>query len=297
MKNPLPALRLMLMATVGLVSLSGCWLSSSNDTTLSIAVADTPVDGAEHVTVTFTGIQVQPATGAAIVQTYSTPQQIDLLQLQGDDFALLLDNLGVGAGSFTSITMMVDMSQSSITLADGSVHPLMLSGSNQTSITLDGAFMVSSDEAAGILVDFDLRKSITPIAGSNDYLLQPSLQLIDTENSGELHGEISNTFMIGTTAISDPSCQAAAYVYSGSNVTPVDISPTAKVQPIQTATVFLGQFSGNYYYHVENMNPGNYTVALVCAGADDPTKTDNLTFAEPQNVPITSGYLTEVDFP
>lgn len=287
---------LVLTTLLGLMSLTGCWLGSSNDTTLSIAVADTPVDGAESVVVTFTGIQVQPAAGPAIVVNYQTPLQIDLLQQQGDDFALLLDNLGVGAGSFTSILMMVDMSQSSITLSDGSLHPLVLAGSDQTSILLNGEFTVSSGESAGFIVDFDLRKSITPVSGSNDYLLQPALQLIDGQNSGEIHGVISNTFMIGTTAISDPACQAAAYIYSG-NVTPADISPTAMIQPIQTATVFLGHFSGNYYYHAEFVAPGNYTVALVCAGADDPTKTDNLTFAEPQAAPVTTGYLTEVDFP
>ena len=115
---------LVLTTLLGLMSLTGCWLGSSNDTTLSIAVADTPVDGAESVVVTFTGIQVQPAAGPAIVVNYQTPLQIDLLQQQGDDFALLLDNLGVGAGSFTSILMMVDMSQSSITLSDGSLHQI-----------------------------------------------------------------------------------------------------------------------------------------------------------------------------
>jgi hypothetical protein len=291
-------LRLVIVALVGLLSLSGCWLSSSNDTTLTLAVADTPVDGAEHVVLTFKGVQLQPASGALIEQDYQVPMQIDLLQLQGDDYALLLDNLGVPAGSFTSIRLLVDMSQSSIMLSDGSVHPLVLPGSNQSSILLTSDFSVSSGEQAGYIIDFDLRKAVSQVSGgSNDYLLQPALQFLNGENTGEIHGIISNTFMIGSTAISDPSCYPTAYIYAGSNVTPVDINPTSKVQPIQTATVFLGQFSGNYYYHAEYLAAGNYTVALACAGTDNPSTSDNLSFAEPQNAPVTAGYLTEVDFP
>lgn len=291
-------IRLVLMAMLGLMCLSGCWDSSGNDTTLTLAISDTPVDGAESVVVTFTGVQVQPASGAMIEVNYQVPRQIDLLQLQRGDFTLLLNDLGVAAGNFTSIRMLVDMSKSNITLADGSVHPLMLAGSEQTSILLDQQFTVGSGQQGAFLIDFDLRKSISQVSGgSTDYLLQPALRFVAGQKSGDIHGTISNTFMIGTTAISDPSCLPAAYIYSGDSVTPVDINPTSKVQPVQTATVFLGQSSGNYYYHAAYLAPGNYTVALVCAGADDPSTTDTLTFAEPQDAPVTANFITEVDFP
>lgn len=291
-------MRLAAIAVIGLMPLSGCWDSSSNDTTFTLAISDTPVDSAESVVIAFTGVQLQPAKGAVIEQDHQTPQQIDLLQLQRGNYTLLLDNLGVPTGTFTSIRLLVNMSESSITLADGSVHRLVLAGSDQKSILLDGDFTVNSGEQAGYIIDFDLRKSITRVsASSTDYLLQPTLRFLNGHDTADIHGEISNTFMIGGTAISDPSCQAAVYIYAGNNVTPVDINPTSKVQPIQTATVFLGQSSGNYYYHAAYLAPGNYTVALVCAGADDPSTADNLTFAEPQNAPVSVGFVTEVDFP
>src|SRR5690242_8416651 len=118
---------------LGVTSLGGCW-GSSNSTTLTLAVADTPVDGAQSVVVTFTGVEVQGASGSPIEYGFATPQAIDLLQLQDDDFAFLLDGVDIPAGHYQWIRMTVDMSRSHITLADGSAHPLVLTGSDPTGL-------------------------------------------------------------------------------------------------------------------------------------------------------------------
>lgn len=287
-------LRLMLPLGVGLLALSGCWLSSSNDTTLTLAVADTPVDGAQSVVLTFTGVQVQTAGGQLIQQNYATPLQIDILQLQDDNVALLLNNQGVPAGSFQWVRFLVDMSQSSITLSDGSVHPLVLANAASDPFKFNNQFSVNSGEEAAFVVDFDLRRSISLVSGNYDFT--PYMRFIDPNQMGEMEGWVSNTFTIGGVAVSDPSCQPAAYAYAG-NVTPVDINPTSKLQPIQTATLRFSNFTGNYHYGFDYLDPGTYTVALVCAAGDNPSTTDTLTFAEPQNAPVTAGLFTEVDFP
>lgn len=286
--------RLAATALLGLVSLSGCWYSSSYDTTLTLAVADTPVDGAESVVLTFTGVQIQPASGAMIEVDFPAPLQVDVLQLQDDNFGLLLDNLGVAAGSYLWVRPLVDMSQSTITLGDGSVHPLVLTNASQDPFKLTNGFTVSSGEEAAFVIDFDLRKSISLVAGAYDF--KPYMRFLDPNQTGELEGMVSSTFTIGSTAISDPSCQPAAYVYAGS-VTPVDINPTSKVQPIQTADVMLDSFTGNYHYGAEYLSPGVYTVALVCAAGDDPTKSDTLTFSTAQTATVAADALTPADFP
>lgn len=287
-------LRLALTAAAGLLALSGCWYSSSNDTTLTLAVADTPVDGAQSVVLTFTGVQLQPASGAMIEQDFSTPLQVDILQLQDDNFALLLNNLGVPAGSFLWVKPLVDMSQSTITLSDGSVHPLVLTNASQDPFKFNSEFTVMSGEQAAFVIDFDLRKSITLVAGAYDF--KPYMRFLDPNQTGELEGMVSNTFSIGSTAISDPSCLPAAYLYAG-NVTPADINPSSNVQPVQTATVTLDSFTGNYHYGFEYLNPGDYTVALVCAAGDDPTKTDALTFSAAKTATVAAQEFTPVDFP
>jgi len=287
-------LRLALMALVSLMSLSGCWYSSSSYTTLTLAVADTPVDGAQSVVLTFTGVQIQPAAGAMIEQDYSTPLHVDILQLQDDSFELLLDNLSVPAGSYLWVRPIVDMSQSTITLSDGSVHPLVLTNVAQNPFKITSGFSVASDEQAAFVIDFDLRRSISLVAGSYDFT--PYMRFLDPNQTGTIEGEVSNTLTIGGVAISDPTCQPAAYVYPG-NVTPVDINPTSKVQPVQTADVMLDNFSGNYHYGAQYLNPGTYTVALVCAAGDDPSKTDTLTFTPSKSAPVAADEFTEVDFP
>lgn len=287
-------LRLVLTAVVGLLALSGCWLSSSNNTTLTIAIADTPVDGAQSVILTFTGVQVQTAGGQLIEQDFSTPLQVDVLQLQDDNFALLMDNQGVPAGSFLWVRFLVDMSQSNITLSDGSVHPLVLTNAGTDPFKFNNEFTVMSDQQAAFIVDFDLRKSISLVSGNYDFT--PYMRFLDPNQTGALEGSVSSTFTIGGVALSDPSCMPAAYAYPG-NVSPVDINPTSALQPVQTATLRLNNFSGNYHYGFEYLPPGDYTVALVCALNDDPTTSDALTFSTPQTATVAADAVTLVDFP
>jgi hypothetical protein len=294
MNTPRTSKRLAGVLLLGTCLLSGCWWSSSEQT-LTLAVADTPVDGAQSVVVTFTGVQLQGTTGAPVEFDYDSPVQINLLELQDDNYALLLDGVEVPAGKYRWIRLMVDMSQSNITLADGSVHPLVIPSGDQTGLKLVSGFDIASDEDAVFTLDFDLRKSITLAAGT--YVFRPAMRLLDVNQTGALEGIVSNTLSIGGVPISSPACQPAAYAFAGSNVTPVDIDPTATVQPVQTADVFLDSFSGNFHYGFDYMPPGNYTVALVCAAGDDAAVADSLSFTAAKNGRVTVGYLTEVDFP
>lgn len=288
--------RLVLVAFLGVTSLSGCWGSSSNSTTLTLAAADTPVDGAEHVVITFKGVQIQSMTGALLEHAYSVPRQIDLLQLQDDNFALLLNNLGLPPGNYQGMRLQVDMSRSNITLADGSVHPLVIpTGLDQTELDVASSFSIAPDEQAAFVVDFDLRKSITLNAGTYDFV--PAMRLVDVNRSGALEGFISTSFSIGGLAISDPACQPAAYIYAGSPTSPADINPTSAVQPLQTANVFLDNVRGVYHYGSEYLPPGNYTVALVCAAGDDPQSVDSLSFSAPKSAIVAIAKHAEVDYP
>lgn len=295
MKTSQSITRLALMALLGLLPLSGCWLSYTNPTTLTLAVADTPVDGAQSVVVAFTGVELQGTSGTPLQYNYTAPVMVDLLQQQDDNFALLLNYQDIPAGHYRSLRLKVDISQSSITLADGSVHPLVIPpGGDRTGFTVTGAFSLASQDQLGLVVDFDLRKSITLVAGAYDFT--PALRLVDANTSGELEGFMSTSFAIGGVAISNPACHPAAYVYAGTGVTPVDIDLGAPGQPVQTADVFLDPMSGMYHYGFEYMPVGRYTVALVCAGSDDPSKADGLTFSTPHNAVVKTQSATEVDF-
>ncbi|HEV7164637.1 MAG TPA: DUF4382 domain-containing protein [Gammaproteobacteria bacterium] len=287
---------LLVLTAAALLSLNGCgWDSSSNPTVIDLFVADTPVDGADSVVIDFTGVQIQGATGAPVEYDFPTPMSIDVLQHEDDDFNILLDQQGIAHGHYQWIRLMVDMSKSSITLADGSQHPLVILSGDQTGLKLVSGFDVGSGQEVSLTVDFDLRKSITLASGTYDFT--PAMRLVDNSQVVSMEGFVSNTFLIGATAVTAPTCDPAAYIYAGSNITPVDINPTSKVQPVATAAVYLDSFTGSYKYAADFLTPGTYTVALVCAAGDDPAKADSLTFAEPQTVTLSTGFFTEVDFP
>lgn len=339
-----------LLLTMALVCavITACNASSSSggSGTLNLSIADTPVDGAQSVVVTFTGVEVQPAdmedndasgdmgdgmdssdmgsddgsgdvdqtpapsggtnagdmdaddTGsgkARLTFNFSTPRQIDLMQQQNGNSASLLNGVSLPTGRYAWIRLMVDTSKSTITLADGSVHTLTIPSGDETGLKLVHGFTVAEGGVVDFTIDFDLRRSITLANGQ--YVLKPVLRIMDNVDVGRISGTVGNAFTLGSTAITDPACMPAAYIYAGANVPPVDINPGSTVQPMATATVRLDNESGDYIYSAGFLAPGSYTVALVCAADDNPATADTLVFSTPKNAAVISDGTTSVDFP
>ncbi|HSC47829.1 MAG TPA: DUF4382 domain-containing protein [Gammaproteobacteria bacterium] len=284
-----------LMLLAAALLLCGC--NKTDDTaTLSVAVADTPTDNATSVLVTFTGVELQGRSNVPVLYRFTAPKQVDLLQEQEGDSAVLLNGVDLNAGNYQSLRLLVDMSQSSITLSDGSVHPLVIPpGDDPSGFTLMSDFSASSGDLLKLTVDFDLRQAI--ILASGDYLFRPSLRLIDDANMGQISGIVASTLAIGGISITSASCSAAAYVYAGDHVTPVDIDPAQAVQPVTTASITLDSVSGNYAYTVPFMIPKTYTITLTCASGDNPGTPNALIFYPPRTVEVANDMTTEVDYP
>lgn len=227
--------------------------------------------------------------------TFPTPQQIDLMQQQGGNSASLLNGVSLPTGNYAWIRLMVASTGNTITLSDGSVHTLTIPSGAETGLKLVRGFTVAAGGVVNFTIDFDLRRSV--FLANGQYFLKPVLRITDNVDVGRISGTVANTFTIGGTAISDPSCMPAAYIYAGSNVTPVDINPTSAVQPVATATVKLDDGSGNYRFSAGFLAPGPYTVALVCAAGDNPATVDNLTFSTPENVTVVSDSSATANFP
>ena len=288
---------LLLLAT----ALTACNGSSGGGTgALTLAVADTPVDSATHVTVVFTGVEIQPADdmgtgGKPLEFDFSSPKTVDLLDQQQGRSAMLLDGVSLPAGDYAWIRLKIDAGQSSITLSDGSVHSLTIPSGGQTGLKLVSGFTVAAGDTTDFTIDFDLRKSV--VLATGNYMLRPALRIVDTLQVGTLEGSVDNTVSIGSLAISDPTCGPAVYIYSGSGVTPVDINATSAVQPLATAALTLDATSGKYDYSEGFLQAGDYTVALVCAAKDDPTTADTLGFSAAKDATVTANTTTTVDFP
>ena len=289
------AMRSVPLLFVSILPLCGC--NKTDDTaTLSVAVADTPTDTATSVFVTFTGVELQGRSNVPVLYRFTTPKQVDLLDEQRGNSAVLLNGVDLNAGNYQSLRLLVDLSQSHITLTDGSVHPFVVPpGGDPSGFTLMSGFSASSGELVKLTVDFDLRQAI--VLASGDYLFQPALRLINDANMGQISGIVANTLMIGGVSITSATCSAAAYVYAGEHVTPVDIDPAQAVQPVTTASITLDSLTGDYVYTVPFLTPKVYTITLVCAAGDNPGTSNPLSFYPPRAVAVSNDMTTEVDYP
>ena len=227
--------------------------------------------------------------------TFSSPRQIDLMQQQGGSSAALLSGVSLPAGNYSWIRLMVASTGNTITLSDGSVHPLIIPSGDESGLKLVHGFTVANGGMVDFTIDFDLRQSV--ILANGQYILKPVLRLTNNVDVGRISGTVDNTFMIGTTAVTDPACKPAAYVFAGANATPVDINPMSTTQPVATATVTLDNESGTYQFSAGFLAPGAYTVALVCAAGDNPATVDTLTFSTPKNVTVASDSTATISFP
>src|SRR6267142_2159619 len=87
----------MLVGMLVLVGLAACNGTSSGMGSLDLSITDTPVDGAQSVVVAYTGVDLMGPNGQMNF-TFSTEQTLDLLKLQGNASAMLLNGVSVPAG-------------------------------------------------------------------------------------------------------------------------------------------------------------------------------------------------------
>lgn len=289
--------------------LPGCGSASGiGSGTLSLSVADAPVDGAQQVVVQFHGLMLQGPNGTTtltycrdatgrLTVTSSTcaqplPQQINLLALTGGLSAPLLDHYSLAAGHYAWIRLLIDATPGatdSYVTINGSRYGLEIPSGAATGLQLNRGFDVPTDGSPSFTVDFNLRASVhAPAAASTDYLLRPTLRVVDDAVVGTLTGVVT---------LNPATCTSpAVYVYAGQHATPVDIEGAAG-DPVTTAPVILNTLTGLFEYRAAFLPAGMYTVALTCVSAvDNPDTAENLGFSGAADVSIVAGRTTQHDF-
>lgn len=261
---------------------------------ITLGVTDAPVDGAEHVVVEFTGVELKAAgEPGPEVFDFATPRQIDLLALEGGGSEILLREEVVPAGEYEWIRLKVNAgrtaSDSYLDLEDGSRHALFIPSGNESGLKLIRGFTVGAGSTTDFTIDFDLRRSvIRPPGQAGDFVLKPVLRLVDSLQVGTLAGSVAQ-------ALITTDCEPAAYVFTGSGVTPDDVGGTT--EPFLTARVLQNATSGTYEYRVGFMPVGDYTVSLTCeADLDDSLTNDTIAFVESANASVVVGQTTTVNF-
>ncbi len=294
-----PKTLLQLIGVACLVSLlAACNGSSSSTGTMSLAVNDTPVDGAQMVVVAFTGVDLM-SSGNLQSFPFATERSINLLSLQGSASTQLLSGVTVPAGNYQWLRLDIDPANSYIITSTGARYPLNIPSGSQTGLKLVSGFTVDQGSQSDFLIDFNLRQSLTESSsgGTTSYLLNPALRLINLETAGSVSGTAASTLTINGESINNTACDPAVYVYPQGTTAfnGFDVSVSGGTTPITSGTLSLDSSTGLYDYTVGYLAPGTYVLALTCAGNDTSGAT-SLAVILPQDVTISANTTATVNF-
>ena len=236
---------------------------------LDVNLTDTPVDNASSVVVDFTGIEVHNTDGKTTTITFPSAKPIDLLQLQNGALGALIQGEPVPEGNYDWLQLEVlankdTQGQSSITLTSGAQYPLYIPSGSAAALKLLTPFTVTEGKTTELVIEFDLRQSVTTTDGQN-YVLAPALRL---ENQAEV-GTISAT--IDLTALTRAQlgagaqlaqCQGGLFLFSGGSATPQNGGGASLVdfEPIPSGGLTATQVSLSVPY----VAAGTYTLAATC---------------------------------
>lgn len=283
------------------VFLVGCGDSDDGEKgSFTLGVTDAPVDTANKVVISFEGVIVKPSDGDAIEFEFDEEKEIDLLSLTGTNSTNLLDGVSLDTGDYQWIRLDVDAekadSDSYIELSDGSQKELYIPSGSNTGLKLNKGFTVTEGGSTSFTIDFDLRKSITEAGG--EYKLRPTLRIVDNTQVGSISGTVNSTTISdecgGSYDANTATNHGAVYVYTGADVTPVDLQG-ADTDPVTAAFV---KFSDTRYsYEVGFLEAGDYTITYTCGNSGDEPETDEtLSYFGTTNVTVTADEKTTHNF-
>jgi len=272
---------------------SGNTVASGSGPSFSLRVTDAPIDYALSVVLRFTEVRLRNTNGNWTSHIFNTPKSIDMLQLQGTKTAdLLIDKL-VDVGNYDEIRLLVDGApMANYVLDAGGMAELMIPSGSSSGLKIKGDFSVLENRPASLVMDLDLRQSITMAGNSGKYILKPVVRLVSDQESGHIRGTVDLASLNSMPACSDtdPKTYNAVYVYAGHNVTPDDIDQSSpqSLAPFATTSINYDSAIMGYLYEAAYLPAGNYTVAFTCnADAEDlDDGNDDLKFFGTRNVTV-----------
>lgn len=277
--------------------------AATSQSRMRLWVADAPpADGAQHVVVIFTAVELTGDGGNPVTITFPAPKTIDLVTQSSTASAELFDQ-PIPPGSYGQVRLMVNADGSAnnsyIVLADGSMHGLLVPSGAETGLKLVTGFTVPSSGVVDYTIDFDLRKAITcPPGQAPACILKPVERLVNNTTVGNIQGQVTTSLPSG--------CTPGVYLYGGAVTRPEDMNSNAPStdtnQPLASKSP-VANSTPPYYYQFTFLTPGTYTVAFTCQATQDnpdqadasviliPVATTTVTANATQTVDITLGAI------
>ncbi len=279
-----------------LATICGLVLAGCDNGHVSLRITDAPIDDAVSVTIEFVSIELNSIDNGLERVRFNPPRRLDLLAIPAGQGELLLNSEPVPRGNYDFLRLVINAQQgvldSIIELADGGVHSLHMTTADAAGLTITQPFRVPRTRDLNLTLDFNLRRSIgSPAVADGDYVLRPTLRLVNDEEAGVITGSVDQSRIV-------TDCEPAVYVFTGLNAVPDDLDTTPADDPITSAFVQLDNTTGNHNYTTAPLVAGDYTVAFTCeADLDDPTVDDVIDFPVTENVQVVAEGTVTVDIP
>jgi hypothetical protein len=270
---------------------------------VDVGLTDMPVDNADQVVISVSGVAFKPAgSGPELVEDF-TPRSIDLMQYQNGQTAILLQDTLMNAGRYQWLRLIIDTEpnvRDSYIVIDGQECELNVPSGAETGLKLIRPIDVPAGGSLALTVDFDLHQSVHAPPGlasdacTTGYVLRPTLRLVNNAEVGAIDGTVS--FESGAVPL---DCKLNVYVYEGT-VTPDDIEDTTAtspdIDPLTVVSVDIPEGSTTGTYRAAFIPAGDYTAAFTCD--EDTSADETLAFVPPEGVPVTvqNNLISTVDF-
>ena len=319
MKTPMTVVRRgsltrLLLATSAL-ALGAC--GSGSDVpiaSMSLGIADAPVDEAQTVVVAIDAVELLDAQDAVAHRVdFAPPVAVDLLEQQGGAQFLLFEGRAVPPGTYPELRLYVanqtnaSCSQAqanpdhpSFITVDGVDYPLIVPSGGAAGIKVRGPIVLQEAGEARYTIDFDLRKSIVQRGKSGCYNLKPKLRLVDNAGAGRIEGHVDAARLSASACTADAANGrgAAVYVFAGAGIEPDDDDGTAP-DPLTTALLKPkpDEADTRFTYAAGFLPAGTYTVAFTCQAGDDvPDAQDAIDFTGTATITVEPEATTVHDF-
>lgn len=268
--------------------------SSTAPGTVSFAVSDAPVDDLAKVVITIDGIELQRKNDNCDVDSCDNQPvsidrligdedtvTIDLLDYQGSDSKIVVENILLEAGVYDQLRLSVidqDINFSYVEEATGAIKLLKVP-SGELKL---GGFTVESGGVQVFVIEFDLRKAMTYNPSPERYILKPrGVRVVEVETAASIAGTVDTSLFDGAVPCDskvDPTVGNVVYIYQGHDLDPAQLAdnfnssnpeanaPLDAIDPYASQTV-----AADGSYGIAYLPAGNYTLAFSCeAGDDDP---------------------------
>lgn len=252
---------------------------------ITISLTDDPWEDAMEMVLHVTGIEMGHANGNVVTfEMGGGGISIDMVQLQNGESRMLLDNVEVPMGQYEWMRLMIDPSQSHIDLAStGGRHGMQMGSDAVNGLEVMHAFEIGQSQHGDYMLDFDIRRGVQHHDGGmmmgGEYRLHSALRMVDMSQSGGLLGNVDPSLI----DVNHPGCDDApggnwAYLFHGDVAEPDDIADVdtdGLPGPIATDRIDMDTMTGEHRYHFAYLDPGQYRIAVTCAGEWDEVGDDD----------------------